>query len=157
HGPMVLGVCRRVLGDAHAAEDCFQATFLVLLRRAASLQNRQPLGGWLHGVARRIALRARAQSATRRDRERGAGHMPRATSLDDLTWQELRCVLDEEVGRLPQKYRDPVVLCHLEGKSYDQAARELGCPKSSLAKRLTRARQLLHGRLKQRGITLAAG
>src|SRR5262249_19132425 len=111
HGPMVLGVCRRVLGDAHAAEDCFQATFLVLLRRAASLQNRQPLAGWLHGVARRIALRARAQSATRRDRERGAGHMPRATSLDDLTWQELRCVLDEEVGRLPQKYRDPVVLC----------------------------------------------
>jgi DNA-directed RNA polymerase specialized sigma24 family protein len=89
HGPMVLGVCRRVLGHSHGAEDCFQATFMVLVRRAASLQKQQPLGSWLHGVAQLIAMRARAQAAARRDRERRAAHMPRAESLDGLTWQEI--------------------------------------------------------------------
>src|SRR5262249_8357821 len=145
------------LSDAHAAEDCFQATFLVLVRRAASLDRQQPLGGWLHGVAQRIALRAKAQTAAQRERERRAGHMPRAASVDEQTWQELRAVLDEEIGRLPEKYRTPIVLCYLEGKSYDQAARALGCPKSSLAKRLTRARELLRGQLNQRHVTFAAG
>jgi RNA polymerase sigma factor (sigma-70 family) len=154
---MVLGVCRRVLGHSHGAEDCFQATFMVLVRRAASLQKQQPLGSWLHGVAQRIAMRARAQAAARRDRERRAAHMPRAESLDGLTWQEIRSVLDEEISRLPAKYRAPIVLCYLESKSHAQAARELGCPKSSLAQRLSRARQLLRGQLNQRGITLGVG
>jgi RNA polymerase sigma factor (sigma-70 family) len=156
YGPMVLGVCRRALGDAHAAEDCFQATFLVLVRRAASLHKQQPLGSWLYGVAQRIAVRARAQTAVRRDRERRAGTMRRGDSLDKVTWQELRSMLDEEIGRLPEKYRTPIILCYLGGKSYDQAARLLDCPKSSLAQRLTRARQLLRGQLNQRGIALAA-
>jgi RNA polymerase sigma factor (sigma-70 family) len=157
HGPMVLGVCRRLLGDAQAAEDCFQATFMVLVRRAASIQKKQALTSWLYGVAQRIALRARAQAALRRHHERRAAPMPRAPWLDDLTWQELRAALDEEIGRLPEKYREPVVLCYLGNKSHAEAAGELGCPKSSLAQRLSQARQLLHGQLKERGITLAAG
>jgi RNA polymerase sigma factor (sigma-70 family) len=157
HGPMVLAVCRRLLGDCHSAEDCFQATFLVLVRRAASIRKKGSVGSWLHSVALHIASKARAQTAARRHRERQAGHMPRTLPLDELTWQELRSVLDEEIGRLPEKYRAAIVLCYFEGKSYDQAARDLGCPKSSLAKRLARARELLHGQLTKRGITLAAG
>jgi RNA polymerase sigma factor (sigma-70 family) len=156
HGPMVLAVCQRVLGDSHSAEDAFQATFLVLVRRAASIGKRELLSNWLYGVALRIALRARAQMAARRRRERQAKQMPRAEPLDELSCQEFRSVLDEEIGRLPDKYRFPIVLCYFEGKSYDQAAEELGCPKSSLAKRLTRARELLRRQLTQRGLTLAA-
>jgi RNA polymerase sigma factor (sigma-70 family) len=157
HGRMVLGVCRRVLGDAHAAEDAFQATFLVLVRRTASVRKRDSVVAWLYGVARRIALRAKAQAAARRSRERQANPMPRADRLEELTWQELRSALDEEVGALPEKYRAPVVLCYLEGKSYEQAARELGCPKSSLASRLARARALLRRQLGRRGFGLPAG
>ncbi|MCI0458871.1 MAG: sigma-70 family RNA polymerase sigma factor, partial [Gemmataceae bacterium] len=156
HGPMVLGVCRRVLGDAHDAEDAFQATFLVLARRASSIRAQTSVGSWLYGVAQRIACKARAQAATRRDRERRAVDMRDSEPLDELTWQELRGVLDEEVGRLPEKYRAAVVLCHLEGKSYEQAARELGCPKSTLASRLTRALELLRGQLTGRGLALSA-
>jgi RNA polymerase sigma factor (sigma-70 family) len=153
---MVLGVCRRVLGDAHAAEDAFQATFLVLARRAAAIRDQASVGSWLYGVAQRIACKARARAAARRDRERQAADMP-GEPLDELTWQELRGILDEEVGRLPDKYRAAVVLCHLEGKSYEQAARELGCPKSTLASRLERALELLRGQLARRGLTLTAG
>jgi RNA polymerase sigma factor (sigma-70 family) len=157
HGPMVQAVCRRVLGDSPGAEDCFQATFLVLVRRAGSIREKGSVGSWLYAVASRIATKARAQAAARRHRERQAANMPRAEPLDELTWQELRSVLDEEVGRLPEKYRAPLVLCYFEGKSYEQAARELGWPKSSLAQRLARARQLLHGSLARRGVTLSAG
>jgi RNA polymerase sigma factor (sigma-70 family) len=159
HGPMVLGVCWRVIGDvdSHAAEDAFQATFLVLARRAASIRDPASLASWLYGVAQRIACRARAQAAIRRQREKEAAiAMRRCETLDDLTWQELRGVLDEEIGRLPEKYRAPVVLCLLEGKSYDQAAKELGCPKSSLASRLSKALELLRGQLTRRGIALSA-
>jgi RNA polymerase sigma factor (sigma-70 family) len=154
HGPMVLGVCRRVLHDRHTAEDAFQATFLILVRRAASIRKQESVGSWLHGVARRVAAKARAQAAARSRRERRATEMPRTQPLDDLTWQELRGVLDEEIGRLPEKYRAALVHCALEGQSYDQAARELGWPKNSLAKRLTRARELLRGQLARRGIAL---
>src|SRR5438132_651220 len=122
HGPMVLGVCQRVVGDTHAAEDAFQATFFVLARKASSIRNQASLGSWLFGVAQRIAYKARAQAATRRDRERRAADMPHTETLNELTWQELRSILDEEIGRLPAKYQTAVVLCHLEGKSYDQAA-----------------------------------
>jgi RNA polymerase sigma factor (sigma-70 family) len=157
HGPMVLGIGQRVLGDAHSAEDVFQATFLLLVRRAASIPCTGSLGNWLYAVAQRIALKARAQTAARRRRERRATQMPRAEPLDELTCQELRSVLDEEIGRLPEKYRSPIVLCNFEGKSYDQAALELGCPKDSLAKRLARARELLRHQLTQRGISLGVG
>jgi RNA polymerase sigma factor (sigma-70 family) len=157
HGPLVLGVCRRVLGDFHGAEDCFQATFLVLVRRAASIRNKESLAGWLHAVAQRIAAKARAQAINRRQRERRSATMPQVSALDELSWQELRGVLDEELARLPQKYRIAIVLCHLQGKSHFQAAQELGWPRSSVASRLTRARELLRRQLARRGIVLATG
>jgi RNA polymerase sigma factor (sigma-70 family) len=157
HGPMVLGLCQRVLGDTHAAEDAFQATFLVLARQAAAIRKQASLGSWLYGVAQRIACRARAQAAARRQRERQAALMATTESLDETTWQDLRAVLDEEVGRLPEKYRAPVVLCHLEGKSHEQAARELGWPRRSLTNRLTRGLDVLRKRLVKRGVTVSAG
>ena len=154
HGRMVLGVCQRLLGDAHTAEDAFQATFLVLVRRAASIRKKDSVGSWLHGVARRIASKARAQTASRRWRERRSADMLPSQPLDEVTWQELCRVLDEEIGRLPEKYRATIVHCCFEGQSYEQAAQQLGWPKNSLAKRLTRARQLLRSQLSRRGITL---
>jgi RNA polymerase sigma factor (sigma-70 family) len=157
HGPMVFSVCRRVLGDPHEAEDVFQATFLVLVRRMRSIGGNSSIGGWLHEVARRIALKARTQKAARRHRETEAGNMRSARAVDDLSLEELRTVLDEEIASLPEKHRAPIVLCHLEGKTYDQAARELGCTKISLARRLARARELLRRQLERRGIGLAAG
>jgi RNA polymerase sigma factor (sigma-70 family) len=156
HGPMVLDVCRRVLGDRHAAEDAFQATFLVLVRRPGSIRRRGALGSWLFGVAQRVARHERAREAARRGRERRAAERPRAATPDEPAWQELRGLLDEEIGSLPESYRAPVVLCYLEGKSYGQAARALGWSKSSLASRLSRARELLRGRLSRRGVGLSA-
>jgi RNA polymerase sigma factor (sigma-70 family) len=156
HGPMVLGVCRRVLGDVSSAEDSFQATFLVLARRAASIQSNSSLAGWLYGVAQRIALKAKVQALARRNRERQVEIMPRAEPLDELTWRELRSVLDQEIAGLPEKYRAPLVLCYFEGKSYALAAQELGWPKGSLARRIARGRELLRKQLVQRGITLSA-
>jgi RNA polymerase sigma factor (sigma-70 family) len=156
HGPMVLGVCRRVLHNAHDAEDAFQATFLVLVRQAASIRKLDSLGSWLHGVAFRTALRARSDAARRRVRERGAP-MAAEEPSDVLAWRELRAVLDEEVNRLPEQYRAPFVLCHLEGHTNAQAARRLGFPLGSLSKRLARARHLLRLRLSRRGVTLAPG
>jgi RNA polymerase sigma factor (sigma-70 family) len=155
HGPMVLAVCQRHLADPHAAEDAFQATFLVLVRRAGAIRKPGSLASWLHGVARHVAARARARFSAAQQRERRFEAMPQNQPLDELTWHELRGVLDEEIGRLPECCRAPVVLCYLEGKSYDEAARELGCPKSSLASRLGRARTLLRGQLGRRGIALS--
>jgi RNA polymerase sigma factor (sigma-70 family) len=157
HGPTILGVCRRLLGDAHEAEDVFQATFLVLVRRARYIRRKESVGSWLYGVAQRISLRARAQTAARRHREGEAGNMAGARSVDDVTLQELRSALDEEIGSLPEKYRAPIVLCHLEGNSYDQAARELRCAKTSLVRRLNHARDMLRQKLVRRGITLTVG
>jgi RNA polymerase sigma factor (sigma-70 family) len=157
HGPMVLGVCRRLLDDAGLAEDAFQATFLVLVRRAGSIRKQASVASWLYGVARRVAARARAQAARRRIREREIGDMPAAEPRDDRSWSELRAVLDEELGRLPEKCRTAVVLCYLEGKTQEQAARELGWPRTSLASRLGRARTLLRQRLTRRGLVLSAG
>jgi RNA polymerase sigma factor (sigma-70 family) len=156
HGPMVLGVCRRLLADAHAAEDAFQATFLVLVRKAASIRKRDSVASWLHGVARRIAVKARQRTARNHALERRSLTMPRAEAINDYTWHELRAILDEELEQLPEKYRTPLVLCGLEGKTHEQAARELGCPKSSLSSRLVRARELLRDRLTRRGITVSA-
>src|SRR4051812_2861450 len=114
HGPMVLGVCRRVLDDPHAVEDAFQATFLVLVRRAGSLGPHDAIGPWLYGVARRVALGAGAEAARRRSREVPAARAEGAALADEPGRGELARILDEELGRLPEKYRAPVVLCYLE-------------------------------------------
>src|SRR5262245_24693894 len=157
HGPMVLGVCRRVLGDAHGAEDAFQATFLVLFRRAPALDRRGPLAGWLHAVAYHVALRARAEAARRRRREREAHDMRPAEPTAEEAWDDLRPVLDEELQRLPDECRPAVVLCYLEGKTNEDAARQLGLPPGTLKSRLARARRILRERLARRGVTLSAG
>jgi RNA polymerase sigma factor (sigma-70 family) len=157
HGPMVLGVCRRLLGDLHGAEDAFQASFLVLVRRAASVSCKPSLAPWLHAVAQRVAIKARTQAVGRRQRERQFALMQTIEPLDDLTWKELRTVLDEEIARLAEKHRSPLVLCYLEGKSYEKAGTELGLAKTTLRRRLDEARELLRERLVRRGVTLSAG
>jgi RNA polymerase sigma factor (sigma-70 family) len=156
HGPMVLALCRRLTGDTHAAEDAFQATFLVLARRAAAIKRKAAVASWLYGVAQRIALRAKTQMAAGRRREKEFAEMPRTQPADDDTSQELLGALDEEIGRLPEKYQAPIVLCYLEGKSHDQAARQLGWHKNSLTNRLARGRELLRKQLVGRGIALPA-
>jgi RNA polymerase sigma factor (sigma-70 family) len=157
HGPMVLGVCRRVLRDGHAAEDAFQATFLVLARRAGSLRRPEALGPWLHGVAARVALKARAQAARRRAWERQAAvRAPTAAAPEDVAWHDLRPLLDEAVGALPEKLRVPFVLHYLEGETVTAIAGQLGCPRGTVATHLVRARQRLRARLVRRGVTLSA-
>jgi RNA polymerase sigma factor (sigma-70 family) len=157
HGPMVLAACRRLLPRAHDAEDAFQAAFFILARKAGSIRSGESVAGYLYGVACRVALRARGREARRRERERRAAAMVREEPVDPLTLQELRAVLDEELGRLPEKYRVPLVLCYLEGQTHEQAARELGCPRTSLSSRVVRARGLLRQRLARRGLVLTAG
>jgi RNA polymerase sigma factor (sigma-70 family) len=155
HGAMVLGVCRRVLGDAHDAEDAFQAAFLVLARKAASISRPERLAGWLYGVAYRTALKARTGILARSVRQRPLEHEP-PTPADDGPGGELCPLLDEEVSRLPEKYRSAVVLCYLQGLTNEQAAEQLGCPKGTVLSRLSRARDLLRARLTRRGVALAA-
>jgi RNA polymerase sigma factor (sigma-70 family) len=151
HGPMVLGVCRRVLGHAQDAEDAFQATFLVLARKAASVRPGELVGSWLYGVAYRTALKARTMNATRRAREARVGARPTAGRPDEAEWEELLPLLDEELSRLPDKYRVPVVLCDLEGKTRREAARLVGVPEGTLSGRLTTAHRLLARRLARHG------
>jgi RNA polymerase sigma factor (sigma-70 family) len=157
HGPMVLGVCRRVLGELHAAEDAFQATFLVLLRRAGALNRRGSLASWLYTVAYRVALRARAAAARRQCQERKVAQMADTVSGPDESWLDLQPVLDEELSRLPEHYRAAVLLCCVQGKTNAEAARQLGWPLGTVKGRLARARDLLRERLGRRGITLSAG
>jgi len=157
HGRMVYSVAQRALGNAHDAEDVFQATFLVMARRLRSIGGKKSVGGWLHGVAWRIAQKARTKDSTRRRHEGEMPFMKRNEAENYApTCDEMRAVLDVEIGAMAEKYRTPLVLCYLEGRSYDQAARELGCPKSTLASRLTKALDLLRGRLQRRGIGLTA-
>jgi RNA polymerase sigma-70 factor (ECF subfamily) len=157
HGPLVLGVCRRLLGHEQDAEDAFQATFLVLARKAAILGRRGSVAGYLYTVAYRLARRARAMAARRRFHERQVALMSPAADAAPEAWSDLRPVLDEELSRLPEKYRLPLLLCDLEEKTYAQAARELGWPVGSMSKRLVRGRDLLRRRLARRGVTLAGG
>jgi RNA polymerase sigma factor (sigma-70 family) len=157
HGPLVHGVCRRVLDDAHAADDAFQATFLVLVRKAGSIGRPELLGNWLHGVAYRTAVKARGAAARRRVHERRAAEQAAARAAPDAEWSDLRPVLDEELARLTQRYRAPLVLCYLEGKTTEEAARELGCPRGTVLSRLARGREQLRRRLARRGLGLAAG
>jgi RNA polymerase sigma factor (sigma-70 family) len=156
HGPMVLGVCRRLLHDAHEAEDAFQATFLVLVHKARSISRPELLGPWLHGVAYHTAARAR-QAARRRAREREAAAMPDDDPAVEVMWRDLHQVLDEELGRLAEKYRAPLVLFYLEGKTTEEVARQLGCPKGTVLSRLARGRDRLHNRLVRRGVVLSVG
>ena len=158
HGPMVLGVCRRVLHHAQAAEDAFQATFLVLMRKAPSLDRRKPLGNWLYTVAYRLALRIRANEARRLKLETHAARFRPATESRATTSSDQAVVLEEEFQRLPARHRLPLVLCYLEGKTSEQAAEVLGCPRGSISARLAQARERLRAGLARRGhIVPAAG
>lgn len=156
HGPMVHGVCRRILRDAGEAEDAFQATFLVLVRRAAELNRMGSLAGWLHGVAYRVAVRARSRALRRPASDTEATEMAPARPESDATGRDLRPVLDEELARLPDKYRLPLVLCYLEGRTHEEAAAALGWPKGTVSGRLARARERLRGRLARRGLAVSA-
>jgi RNA polymerase sigma factor (sigma-70 family) len=155
HGPMVLGVCRRVLRHHQDAEDAFQAAFLVLARKAAAVR-RETLGNWLYTVAYRAALEARAAAARRRARERQVETMP-DPEVPPPDVQDWRPLLDRELHRLPEIYRAAVVLCDLEGKSRKEAAGELGIVEGTLSSRLAKARGLLAWRLARRGVSLAGG
>jgi RNA polymerase sigma factor (sigma-70 family) len=157
HGPMVLGVCRRMLDDPHQVEDAFQATFLILVRRAGSLGPGDAVGCWLYGVARRVALRARSESARRRSKEVSAAWADEVAGAPPAGPSDLAPVLDEELGRLPPRYRAPVVLCYLEGLTHEEAASRLRWPVGSVKGRLARARTLLKHRLARRGLAPAAG
>jgi RNA polymerase sigma factor (sigma-70 family) len=154
HGPLVLGTCRRLLSRAEDAEDAFQATFLALVRKAASIGRRESVAAWLHKVAYRVALAARA--ARLRVKTVPPGEPASADPAEDVAVRELRGVLDEEVARLPDKYRVPFVLCYLQGKTNAEAAAELGCPHGTVLTRLRWARQRLRSRLARRGVTLTA-
>jgi RNA polymerase sigma factor (sigma-70 family) len=159
HGPMVLRVCRQILGDAHDAEDAFQATFLVLARRAGSVRKRESVASWLYGIAHRVARRSRADAARRREHERRRAAMADLESSDGIDrhpsegWPELH----EEVDRLPEKYRDAIVLCYLEGLTTEAAAHRLGCAQGTVMSRLSRGRERLRQRLTRRGMTPAVG
>ncbi len=156
HGPMVLRVCRRVLRGEQDAEDAFQATFLVLAGKAGSIRKTESLASWLHGVAHRVSLRARRDAARRRSHEREALPMSARTGQRELDWIEVQQALDEEIQALPPMYRNPFVLCFLEGRSRAEAARELGLKEGTVWSRLAQARKRLHQKLAGRGIALPA-
>jgi RNA polymerase sigma factor (sigma-70 family) len=157
HGPMVLGVCRRLAGNPHDADDAFQAVFVVLARRAASVRPREQVGNWLYGVAYRTALKARAIQARRRTREAQVDPMPHPPTPPPDVWSDLRPVIDAELARLPDRLRLPIVLCDLEGRAQREVAKQLGLPPATLANRLASARRVVAKRLTERGITLSGG
>src|SRR5262249_39553350 len=147
--PMVLGVCRRVLRNEADAEDAFQATFLVLVKKAASIRPRGMVGNWLYGVAHTTALKARAMRTRRLAKEREAAARPKPEAAAGA-WEQLHGLLDQELKALPDKYRAAIVLCDLEGKSVKEAAQQLGCPPGTIGSRLARGRRLLSRRLARR-------
>jgi RNA polymerase sigma factor (sigma-70 family) len=157
HGPMVLGVCRRLLRHASDAEDAFQATFLVLFRRARALDRARSLASYLYTVAYHVALKAKAASVRRQRCEKEVRDMGRPQKHTEELWHDLQPVLDEELNRLPDGYRAAIVVCYLEGKTNQEAGRLLGCPTGTIKSRLARARDLLRTRLARRGIALSAG
>jgi RNA polymerase sigma factor (sigma-70 family) len=156
HGPMVLGVCRRVLGHSHDAEDAMQATFLVLVKRASAVRVEGSLGKWLFGVATRVASRARSEARRRRTREQSGCTRLEAVANEETTstveLAELRSIIGEELAHLPARFRAAVITCDLEGASHEEAARRLGVPVGTVKSRLARARARLHRRLTRRGL-----
>lgn len=157
HGRMVWGVCCRVLSNHHDTGDAFQATFLVLVRKAASIMPRAMVANWLHGVAHQTALKARATLAKRNGREKHVGTLPEPAAPRHETRRDLQQLLDEELTRLPDRYRAVIVLCDLEGKTRKEAARHLGCPEGTVAGRLARARVMLAKRLARYGFAVSGG
>jgi RNA polymerase sigma factor (sigma-70 family) len=153
HGGMVLGVARRELGDSPEADDVCQATFLVLARKAAAVRRKDAVGAWLYGVARRVARKIGAAKARRR--EAPLSELPGPDTTAGVTWRDGLRVLDEELGRLPDSYRAPLVLCYLEGRTQDEAARQLGWSLGAFRGRLERGRARLRDRLTRRGVGLA--
>ena len=151
HGPMILSVCRNILGREADAEDAFQATCVILARKAGTIRKSASLASWLHGVAYRTALKARVRAGTREKHESLAPGRS-ASDLDDISWREVRHVLHEELTALSERYRAPLVTCYLEGKTQDEAALQLGMAKSTLKERLERGRTLLRTRLVRRGL-----
>ena len=156
HGPMVLATCRRLLSHEHDSEDAWQAAFLVLACRASAIRNRHNLAGWLHGVACRTARKLRADIARRRLSNESLPDLPARDGLPDLGWREVQAILDEELERLPQRYREPIVLCYLEGLTRDEAAQRLGWTFDAVRGRLERGRQRLRRQLTRRGVALPA-
>src|SRR5262245_50765453 len=156
HGPLVLGVCRRVLGNHADAEDAFQAAFLALARKAESIRAQGSVGCWLYRVAFHTAVRARGQAAARKRVERQASPQPTTDPFAELTGRELLTVLDEELQALPERHRVPLVLCYLQGLTCDEAARHAGWPLRTFKRWLDQARDRLRGRLQRRGLALPA-
>jgi RNA polymerase sigma factor (sigma-70 family) len=156
HGAMVLALSRRVLRDEHEAEDAFQATFLVLARKAAAVGRGEAVASWLYKVAYRVALRLRAAAAKRPVPGELAVEPFAPEQPDDAAWRDLRPVLDAEIAALPEKYRAPFVLCYLQGRTNEEAAAQLGCPKGTILSRLSRGREWLRERLSRRGLAPAA-
>jgi RNA polymerase sigma factor (sigma-70 family) len=154
HGGMVLGVCRRLL-EQHDAEDVVQATFLLLIRKAMSIRKYESVGSWLHGVAYRLAAKARAQGALRRRHERHAAELRDTAASSETAWRELQQVLDEELQRLPERYRLPLIHCCLEDQTHEEAASALGLPVGTVKSRLARGKERLRKRLARRGLTLS--
>jgi RNA polymerase sigma factor (sigma-70 family) len=157
HGTMIFNLCRRILRDSHDAEDAFQATFLVFARKASTIGKREAVGSWLYKVAYRIALRVRARGAKHGKAHAPVDNLPARELTDEVLWRDLRPVLDEEIERLPEKYRVPFVLCYLEGHTNEAAAEQLGCPKGTILSRLARGRARLQSRLTRRGVALPMG
>jgi RNA polymerase sigma factor (sigma-70 family) len=156
HGPMVLNVCRRVLHHAQDAEDAFQATFLVLARKASGIGKSESLSSWLHGVAFRVSLRAKRDAGRRRAREQQVPTSVGPDPAEAIAWRDVQILLDAEIGRLPERYRSAFVLCYLEGRSRAETAAELGVEENTLSSRLARARERLRCRLARRGVNLGS-
>ena len=159
HGPMILAVCRRILHNDADAEDAFQATFLVLVRKARTIRRKEGLANWLYGVAHNTALKARAMRRTRHTKERltGKSECPVASHEQETDQEQLLALLDVELRLLPAHYRTPIVLCDLEGLTIQEAAKASGCPWGTIASRLARGRSLLTRRLSRHGLTLSVG
>ena len=157
HSPMIWGVCRRIVGHHHEAEDAFQATCLVLARKAPSIRPREMVANWLFGVAQRTALKAKTMAAKRHTREKQVTMMPEPAAAGQGSWPDLEALLDQELAKLPDKYRILIVLCDLEGKKGKDVARRLKIPEGTLASRLRTGRVLLAKRLARHGVAISGG